>query len=81
MYIEVKKRPDANVITTSDAVLEIVEEMSQQLPTSIRVQPSLITSEFAEAQVTELQGNIMTALALVMVIVVVRCVCVCAVVR
>ena len=70
MYIEVKKRPDANVIKTSDAVLEIVEEMSQQLPASIRVQPSLITSEFAEVQVTELQGNIMTALALVMVIVV-----------
>lgn len=70
MYIEVKKRPDANVIKASDAVLDIVEKMSQQLPPSIRVQPSLITSEFAEVQVTELQGNIMTALALVMVIVV-----------
>ncbi len=70
MYIEVKKRPDANVITASDAVLDIVEKMSPQLPPSIRVQPSLITSEFAEVQVTELQGNIMTALALVMVIVV-----------
>ena len=70
MYIEVKKRPDANVITASDAVLDIVENMTPQLPPSIRVQPSLITSEFAEVQVTELQGNIMTALALVMVIVV-----------
>ena len=70
MYIEVKNRPDANVIKASDAVLDIVEKMSQQLPPSIRVQPSLITSEFAEVQVTELQGNIMTALALVMVIVV-----------
>jgi multidrug efflux pump len=70
MFIEVKKRPDANVITASDAVLEIVEKMTPQLPPSIRVQPSLITSEFAEVQVTELQGNIMTALALVMVIVV-----------
>jgi multidrug efflux pump len=70
MFIEVKKRPDANVIKTSDAVLEIVEEMAEQLPSSIRIQPSLITSEFAEVQVTELQGNIMTALALVMVIVV-----------
>ena len=70
MYIEVKKRPDANVITASDAVLDIVEKMTPQLPPSIRVQPSLITSEFAEVQVTELQGNIMTALALVMVIVV-----------
>jgi len=70
MYIEVKKRSDANVITASDAVLDIVEKMTPQLPPSIRVQPSLITSEFAEVQVTELQGNIMTALALVMVIVV-----------
>ena len=70
MYIEVKKRSDANVITASDAVLDIVEKMTPQLPPNIRVQPSLITSEFAEVQVTELQGNIMTALALVMVIVV-----------
>jgi multidrug efflux pump len=39
MYIEVKKRPDANVITASDAVLDIVEKMTPQLPPSIRVQP------------------------------------------
>lgn len=70
MYIEVKKRPDANVISTSDAVIAIVEESKLQLPPSIRLEPSIITAEFAQNQVTELQGNIMTALALVMVIVV-----------
>jgi multidrug efflux pump len=70
IYIEVKKRADANVIDTAQAVLEVVAEAKQQTPDSILIVPSQNTAEFAENQVTELQGNIMTALALVMVIVV-----------
>lgn len=68
--IEVKKRADANVIDTANAVLEIVERAQQDIPPTIRIVPSQNTAEFAEEQVTELQGNILTALALVMVIVV-----------
>ena len=68
--VEVQKRADANVIDTAAAVLEIVEETRKRTPPTIRIVPSQNTAEFARIQVTELQGNIMTALALVMVIVV-----------
>ncbi|MFK7830749.1 MAG: efflux RND transporter permease subunit [Congregibacter sp.] len=68
--LEVKKRVDANVIDTSEAVLAILAEAQKGIPSSIRVVPSQNQAEFARTQVTELQGNIMTALALVMVIVV-----------
>lgn len=68
--VEVQKRADANVIDTAEAVLEIVERVSADLPPSIQLVPSQNTAEFATTQVTELQGNIMTALALVMVVVV-----------
>ncbi|MFT4874421.1 efflux RND transporter permease subunit [Congregibacter sp.] len=70
MTVEVKKRVDANVIDTADAVLKVVKESTEGLPSTILVVPSQNTAEFAQVQVTELQGNIMTALALVMVIVV-----------
>lgn len=70
MTIEVKKRVDANVIDTSEAVLRVVEDATAGLPSTILVVPSGNTADFARVQVTELQGNIMTALALVMVIVV-----------
>ncbi|MEE4107974.1 MAG: efflux RND transporter permease subunit, partial [Halieaceae bacterium] len=68
--VEVQKRADANVIDTAAAVLDIVNETRERTPPTIRIVPSQNTAEFASTQVTELQGNIMTALALVMVIVV-----------
>jgi multidrug efflux pump len=68
--VTVKKRADANVIDTANAVLAVVEEVRARTPSSIDILPSQNTAEFAETQVTELQGNIMTALALVMVLVV-----------
>ncbi len=68
--VEVKKRVDANVIDTVQEVLKVVEAASVDLPQTIRLVPSQNTAEFAQTQVTELQGNIMTALALVMVVVV-----------
>ena len=68
--VEVSKRADANVIDTVQRVLEVVDAARAGLPASIRLLPSQNTAEFAKTQVTELQGNIMTALALVMVMVV-----------
>lgn len=70
IYVTVKKRVDANVIDVVDEVLKVVEETRKRTPSSIEIIPSQNTAEFAEIQVTELQGNIMTALALVMVLVV-----------
>ena len=70
IYVTVTKRADANVIDTADAVLAVVDETRKRTPPSIEIIPSQNTAEFAEMQVTELQGNIITALALVMTVVV-----------
>ncbi|MFT7288693.1 MAG: multidrug efflux pump, partial [Halieaceae bacterium] len=68
--IAVKKRADANIIDTVEQVLAIVAATRERTPSSIAIVPSQNQAEFAAVQVTELQGNIMTALALVMVLVV-----------
>jgi len=70
IYVTVKKRADANVIDTANAVLAVVEEVRGRTPPGIEIVASQNTAEFAETQVTELQGNIITALALVMTVVV-----------
>jgi len=68
--IGVSKRADANIIDTADQVLAIVNAARPGLPAGIEVIASQNQAEFAALQVTELQGNIFTALALVMVLVV-----------
>ncbi|MEM6543427.1 MAG: efflux RND transporter permease subunit [Pseudomonadota bacterium] len=68
--VEVNRRVDANVIDTVDDVLRAVDEFSASLPPTIEIVASQNQAEFAELQVSELQGNIVTALALVMVLVV-----------
>jgi multidrug efflux pump len=70
IYISVKARTDANIIEATNAVLDLIEAARSTLPSSIEVVPSQNEAEFAATQVTELQGNIVTALALVMVLVV-----------
>ena len=68
--VEVNRRVDANVIDTVDDVLRAVDAFSASLPPTIEIVASQNQAEFAELQVSELQGNIVTALALVMVLVV-----------
>jgi len=68
--ISVKKRSNANVVDTSKAVRAIVERLRPRLHAGIDVVISQDQAEFAQLQVTELQGNVLTALSLVMVIVV-----------
>ncbi|MGB5325011.1 MAG: efflux RND transporter permease subunit [Pseudomonadales bacterium] len=68
--IAVKKRADGNIVSSVDQVLEIVNAARARIPAGIDVEISMNQSEFAREQVTELQGNIVTALALVMVLVV-----------
>ncbi len=68
--IAVSKRGNANIISTIDKVRAIVEEVRPKVPPGIEIIFSQDQAEFAELQVTELQGNIFTALALVMVLVV-----------
>ncbi|MEH6593383.1 MAG: efflux RND transporter permease subunit [Halioglobus sp.] len=68
--IEVTKRGNANVVDTANRVIALVDEARPTIPVGIEVIASQNQAEFAGLQVTELQGNIVTALALVMVLVV-----------
>ena len=68
--IAVTKRSNANVVDTANRVIELVDLARPRVPAGIEVVVSQNQSEFAALQVTELQGNIVTALALVMVLVV-----------
>lgn len=66
----VTKRSNANIIETTEAVKAIVERHRPGIPSRVDVFYSQEQAPFAQQQVSELQGNILTALALVMVIVV-----------
>ncbi len=68
--IRVEKRANANVIDSVTEVLAIVAAARQNLPAGIDIVTSQNQAEFANTQVKELEGNILTALAVVMVIVV-----------
>lgn len=68
--IEVTKRSNANVVDTANRVIALVDLARAGVPAGIEVIISQNQADFASLQVTELQGNIMTALALVMVLVV-----------
>ena len=68
--INVIKRGDANIIKTVAKAKAIVEKTRINLPGKVQVFYTQDKAPFAETQVRELQGNILTALALVMVIVV-----------
>jgi multidrug efflux pump len=68
--IEVTKRSNANEVETASSVLALVDSLRAEIPAGIEVVASQNQAEYASLQVTELQGNIVTALALVMVLVV-----------
>jgi len=68
--INVTKRADANVIDSVEQVLAVVAAARPTIPAGIEVIASQNQAEFAEMQVRELEGNILTALALVMMLVV-----------
>ena len=68
--INVVKRGNSNIIKTVAQAKAIVEKARPNLPGKVEVFYTQDQAPFAETQVRELQGNILTALALVMVIVV-----------
>lgn len=68
--VEVLRRPGANVIDMNKKIRALVAEIGQDYPSDISLIFSQDQSPFAEQQVTELQGNIVTAMALVMIMVV-----------
>ena len=68
--IYVTKRLNANLVDTVDQVKAVVESYRSKLPNRVELTYTQDQAPFARDQVTELQGNIVTALALVMVLVV-----------
>ena len=68
--LQVTKRASANILSTISATKAAVEDFRDQLPGRVDVFYTTDQAPFAQGQVTELQGNIFTALGLVMVVVV-----------
>ena len=68
--IEVTKRPGANVVDAVAQVKNVVEPHRASLPAKVSLFYTQDQAPFALSQVTELEGNIATALVLVMVLVV-----------
>ncbi len=64
------KRANANVLDTIAGIKAEVDRLRPDLPAQIEIAYTQDQAPFAGRQVTELQGNIITALALVMVLVV-----------
>ncbi len=68
--LNVLKRSNANLIDTVEAAKAVTAEFQKTIPGKVTIFFTMDQSPMANSQVTELQGNILTALALVMVIVV-----------
>ncbi|MEM7217873.1 MAG: efflux RND transporter permease subunit [Pseudomonadota bacterium] len=68
--IAIHKRAKANTIDTSNQVRATVERLRPDIPAAVDIFYTSDQAPFALSQVTELEGNIATALALVMVLVV-----------
>ncbi|MFW6093734.1 MAG: efflux RND transporter permease subunit [Pseudomonadota bacterium] len=68
--LRVTNRVNANVVDTVAAVKTVVDRHRPGIPSRVDVFYSQDQAPYASQQVTELQGNIFTALALVMVLVV-----------
>ena len=68
--VDVRKRPKANSIETVAAVREVVATHRSQFSQDIQIDYMFDSSEYAESMVSELMGNILTAMVLVLVLVV-----------
>jgi multidrug efflux pump len=68
--LAITQRAGSNIIDTINRVKRIVERSRASMPTAIDVFYSQDQAPFAESQVEELQGNILSSLAIVMVVVV-----------
>ena len=70
IILSVTRRTGTNLIEVSSAVREVVEQAQGQLPGGVEVNFILDQSPFTRDLVSEMEGNIVTAMGLVMVIVV-----------
>jgi len=68
--IDVRKRLNANAIETVAAVRAAVASASGQFSQNIKIDYIFDSSQYAQSMVSELQGNIFTAMCLVLVLIV-----------
>ncbi len=68
--VAVLRRPGMNIIDMNEKVRRLVKDLTADYPSEVSIIFSQDQAPFAEQQVTELQGNIVTAMALVMILVV-----------
>jgi len=70
LAVNVEKRNDASSVNVADRVRQVVQEELDMLPQGVEVGFVFDQSNFARDMVSEMQGNILTAMLLVMIIVV-----------
>jgi multidrug efflux pump len=68
--VEVKKRTGSNLIEVAETARRVVEEHRHELPKGVEISFLLDQSPYTKDMVSEMEGNIVTAMSLVMVIVV-----------
>ena len=68
--VDVRKRLKANSIETIAAVREIIQVHRAEFSQDIQIDFMFDSSEYAQSMVSELMGNILTAMILVLVLVV-----------
>ncbi len=70
LALEVKKRAGANIIETVDAVKAVIAESRETWPASVRVDLLQDESEQVKDMLSDLQANVIAAIALVMIVIV-----------
>lgn len=68
--LSIQKRVGFNELDIANTVKNEIEEIRAEYPSTLKVEPGLDTTQFASDMVSELEGNIITAVVLVMVLVV-----------
>ena len=68
--LKIQKRVGFNELDIANTVKNEIEIIREEYPTTLKIEPGLDTTQFASDMVSELEGNIITAVVLVMVLVV-----------
>lgn len=68
--LSIQKRVGFNELDIANTVKKEIEEIRAEYPSTLKIEPGLDTTQFASDMVSELEGNIITAVVLVMVLVV-----------
>ncbi len=68
VLINIVKHPEANLITTSDEVLQKVKELQKVLPKDVKIKPYYIQAEFVNQSIHSVKDALWIGLALAIVV-------------